>query len=81
MALTVSHRPYHKGLTLAAPHSSSVRPTFCRNSSDLCDVFFIAPPRFVPCGYSCPHGCCAPRQKQNTHLYHTEEYAIIRASY
>ena len=23
-------------------HSSSVRPTFCRNSSDLCDVFFMA---------------------------------------
>ena len=32
----------------SATHSASVRFTFCLNSNDLCEVFFIAPsPRFV----------------------------------
>ena len=36
------------------PFSASVRFTFCRNSSDLCEVCFTTPPRFVPSAYSCP---------------------------
>ena len=64
-------RPPWRGQTRR--RSASVRFTFGRNSNDLCEVCFMAPPPFVPSGYSCPHGCCG-RFRAAPPLRHAAEF-------